>query len=157
MTPAVADRLALGDLVARYALHADRRDIDALAALFTEDAVLVLPDAPRHLDPVRTFTGREEIAASLAALNGIPVTFHALAGQVFDAGSGPGTATGQVACVAHHISEREPGKATDLVWHTRYTDTYRLDGGAWRIARRELRIDTIETRPVRRWRGSMIS
>ncbi|MFI0367819.1 nuclear transport factor 2 family protein [Actinomadura sp. 1N219] len=154
MTLGVVDRLALADLVARYALHADRREIDAMAALFTGDAVLMLPDAPRRLDPVRTFTGREEIAASFAALDGAPVTFHALAGQVFDAGPEPGTATGQVACVAHHVSEREPGKAADLVWHTRYTDSYRLDGGAWRIARRELRIDTVETRPVRRWRDA---
>jgi hypothetical protein len=37
------------------------------------------------------------------------------------------------------------------VWHLRYTDTYRLTD-AWRITRRELQIDSIETRPVRRWR-----
>ncbi|MFA1551002.1 nuclear transport factor 2 family protein [Actinomadura chokoriensis] len=147
------DQIALGDLVARYALHADRREIEAMAGLFTEDAVLVLPDAPDRLDPVRVFTGRAEIAATLSALDGIPVTFHALAGQVFDVGAEPGTATGEIACVAHHLTAREDGKPSDLVWHCRYTDTYRLDGQTWRIARREQRIDSIETRPVRRWRG----
>ncbi|MFA1538484.1 nuclear transport factor 2 family protein [Actinomadura monticuli] len=154
MTLGFADRVALGDLVARYALHADRREIDAMGELFTEDAVLVLPDAPDELDPVRTFTGRSEIAATLSVLNGIPVTVHALVGQVFGAGPEPGTATGEIACVAHHMTSREDGKVSDLVWHCRYTDAYRLDGTAWRIARREQRIDSIETRPVRRWRGA---
>ncbi|WP_412516603.1 nuclear transport factor 2 family protein [Actinomadura madurae] len=148
MTLDVADRLALGDLVARYALHADRREIGAMAGLFAEDAVLVLPDAPADLDPVRAFTGRAEIEDTLAVLNGIPVTFHALVGQVFDTGPEPGTATGEIACVAHHLTG-----ASDLVWHCRYTDAYRLDAGTWRFARREQRIDSIETRPVRRWRG----
>ncbi|TDC56244.1 nuclear transport factor 2 family protein [Actinomadura sp. KC345] len=153
MTLGAADRIALGDLVARYALYADRREIDAMAALFTQDAVLVLPDAPGVLDPVRAFTGRAEITGTLAVLRGIPVTFHALAGEVFDAGAGPGTATGEVACVAHHLTERGDGGTSDLVWHCRYTDAYRLEDGIWRIARREQRIDSIETRPVRRWRG----
>lgn len=153
MTLRTGDRVELLDLVARYALYADRRDIDAMAGLFTEDAVLVLPSAPAELDPVRAFTGRAEITATLAVLNGIPVTFHALVGQVFDAGPGPGTATGEIACVAHHLTERDDGTTSDLVWNCRYTDAYRLDGGTWRIARREQRIDSIETRPVRRWRG----
>ena len=152
MTLEAADRIALGDLVARYALHADRREVGAMADLFAPGAVLVLPDAPGELDPVRTFTGRAEISATLSALHGIPVTFHALAGEVFAAGSEPGTATGEIACVAHHLSDGEDGSARDLVWHCRYTDAYRLDGGTWRFARREQRIDSIETRPVRRRR-----
>lgn len=153
MTLGVADQVALGDLVARYALYADRRGIDAMGELFTEDAVLLLPDAPEELDPVRTFAGRSQIVATLAVLEQIPVTFHALVGQVFDVGPEPGTATGEIACVAHHLTSREDGKVSDLVWHCRYSDTYRLDGQTWRIARREQRIDSIETRPVRRWRG----
>jgi ketosteroid isomerase-like protein len=152
MTLETGDRVGLLDLVARYALLADRRDIDAMAGLFTDDAVLVLPAAPDELDPVRTFTGRAEITVTLSALNAIPVTFHALVGQVFDAGPEPGTATGEIACVAHHLTERDDGGTSDLVWNCRYTDTYRLDAGAWRFARREQRIDSIETRPVRRRR-----
>ncbi|MBD2894500.1 hypothetical protein amrb99_34260 [Actinomadura sp. RB99] len=154
MTLPAGDRVELLDLVARYALYADRREIDAMADLFTADAVLVLPSAPDVLDPVRTFTGRAEIAATLAVLDGIPVTFHALVGQVFDAGPGPGTATGEIACVAHHLTERGDGTTSDLVWNCRYTDAYRRDGGTWRIARREQRIDSIETRPVRRRRDA---
>ncbi|TQS26621.1 nuclear transport factor 2 family protein [Microbispora sp. KK1-11] len=147
-----ADAAALADLVARYALYADERDTARLTGLFTPDGVLVLPDPPRALGPVLTRTGHEEIAAAMTALESLTMTFHALAGQVVDPGPEPGTATGAVACVAHHLSERADGPS-DLVWHLRYADTYRRLDGAWRIARREVRIDWIETRPVRRVRG----
>lgn len=156
MTLDTADAVALSDLVARYALYADQRDIPRLIHLFTPDGVLVLPDPPRALGPVGTRTGRDEIAGAMAALRDLTMTFHAIAGQVFDAGPESGTATGAVACVAHHLSSRPSvpdGGPSDLVWHLRYADTYRRHDGAWRIARREVRIDWIETRPVRRVRG----
>ncbi|GIH71343.1 nuclear transport factor 2 family protein [Sphaerimonospora thailandensis] len=146
------DRTELADLVARYALLADERDIAALTGLFTGDGVLVLPDPPGTLEPVIVRRGHEEIAGAMSALGAMALTFHALAGQVFDAGPEPGSAVGRVACVAHHLSERAGGPS-DLVWHLRYADDYRREGGAWRIARRAVRIDWIETGPVRRMRG----
>jgi ketosteroid isomerase-like protein len=149
MTLPLGDRVELLDLVARYALYADRRDFAGIGSLFTDDAVLVLPDPPKDLGPVRTFTGRDDIVGSLSSLNEVPVTSHEIVGQVFEADG-----TGHIACVAHHLTEREPGKPSDLVWHLRYTDTYRRSDGSpgWRFARRALQIDFIETRPVRRWR-----
>ncbi|MEV8632397.1 nuclear transport factor 2 family protein [Streptosporangium sp. NPDC051023] len=157
MTPAVAplgsdDRAALADLVARYALFADCRDVAALTGLFTADGVLVLPDPPKALGPVLTRTGHHEIARAMSSLDAVPVTLHALAGQVFDPGPEPGIATGKVACAAHHLTARA-GEPSDLVWHLRYTDRYRREGGVWRIAERSIQIDWIETRPVRHWRG----
>ncbi|MEU8799303.1 nuclear transport factor 2 family protein [Spirillospora sp. NPDC048819] len=146
MTLSTGDRVGLSDLVARYALYADRRDLPALAGLFTGDGVLVLPDPPSSLAPARTFTGRDEIIAALSPLNDVPLTSHEIVGQVFDG------VTGHIACVAHHLTERDDGKPSDLIWHLRYADTYRRSDGAWRFARRELQIDFIETRPVRRWR-----
>ncbi len=159
MTPAVppgplgpGDRGALADLVARYALFVDDRDIAALTGLFTEDGVLVLPDPPKELAPVLAHRGRDEIAGAMSSLLDVPVTFHALAGEVFDAGPEAGTAMGRVACAAHHLTTRA-GEPADLVWHLRYTDRYRREDEVWRIAERVIRIDWIETRPVRRWRG----
>ncbi|MGP4022351.1 nuclear transport factor 2 family protein [Actinomadura sp. 3N407] len=146
MTLGTGDRVELLDLVARYALCADRRDLSGLADLFTDDGVLVLPDPPRSLGPVRTFSGRDEIIAALSPLNDVPVTSHEIVGQVLDG------VTGHIACVAHHLTEREEGRPSDLVWHLRYTDTYRRLNGTWHFARRELQIDFIETRTVRRWR-----
>lgn len=145
------DRIDLRDLVARYALHADRRDLDALADLFAPAAALVLPDPPADLGPVRTHTGRDAIVRALATLRAVPVTSHELAGEVFDAGDEPDTASGHVTCVAHHITEHD-GRLTDLAWHLHYTDAYTRRDGTWRIARRALQIDWIETRPVRKAR-----
>lgn len=145
------ERADFDDLVARYALYADRRKYTSLAGLFTKDAVLVLPDPPKDLGPVRTFKGRDEIVGAFRALEDVPLTSHEIVGQVFDAGREGGTATGNITCVAHHLSEQDSGEVIDLVWHLRYTDLYRRDGLTWRFAKRTARIEFIETRPVRRW------
>src|SRR5690606_32219407 len=57
MRLSTGDRVELADLVARYALHVDRRDLAALAGLFTDDAVLVLPDPPERMGPVLVHRG----------------------------------------------------------------------------------------------------
>ena len=41
---------------------------------------------------------------------------------------------------------------TDVAWHLRYDDEYVRTDSGWRISRRTLTIDAIETRPVRRLR-----
>lgn len=146
------DRGELADLVARYADRADRRDLDGLFALFTEDAVLVLPDPPHQLGPVTTHRGRDEIRAAMSSLTQLPMTFHALQGQVVDPGAEPGTAAGRVSCTANHLTERPDGEMSNLVWHLHYEDSYRREEEMWRFARRAVQIEFIETRPVRRWR-----
>ncbi|GAA2727615.1 nuclear transport factor 2 family protein [Actinocorallia aurantiaca] len=156
MTLSTGDRVELSDLVARYALYVDRQDFTALAGLFTEDAVLVLPDPPKALEPVLEYSGREEVRKAIGRVEFFPVTSHFLGGQVFDAGPEPGTAVGYVNCAANHVSagtEDTGGRPVDLVWHVRYTDSYRNEEGSWRFARRSLHIDWIETRQVRRMRG----
>jgi hypothetical protein len=130
----------LHELVHRYAAHVDDRL--PVAPLFTEDGVLVLPDPPDVLDPVHPHVGHAAIAEALGSLRGIPRTFHAIVGEVYD---GP---RGRIACVAHHVLDAE----TDLVWHLRYLDNYRLTAEGWRIARRELHLDLIETRHLKRAR-----
>ena len=131
----------LSQLVHRYAANVD----DGLGAgeLFTPDGVLVVPDPPDVLDPVVTHAGREAVQA---ATTGLPRTFHAIVGEVYT--DGPDGMLGRIACVAHHVVDPR----TDLVWHVRYADTYAQVGGAWLIARRELSIDLVETRPLKRSR-----
>jgi len=146
----IQDRVAIGDLVARYAMHVDRREREAAAALFTDDGVLVAAEPPRSLGPVHEHRGPEAIAGSMAALDAIAVTAHELTGHVVDA-TGPDTATGRVACVAHHLTEHD-GSVRDLVWHLHYQDEYSRSEDGWRFARRELHVDFIETRPVRQMR-----
>ena len=132
----------LSQLVHRYALAVDSGQ--SVVPLFTDDGVLVVPDPPEVLDPVIVHAGADAIAAATA---GLPPTFHAIVGEVYSSGEdGP---CGRIACVAHHVLD---GK-TDLVWHLRYLDHYRQVEGSWRIARRELSIDLIETRPLKRARS----
>ena len=127
----------LSQLVHRYAASIDDRR--SVVPLFTPDGVLVTPDPPTVLDPVHEHVGPEAIAA---ATSGLPRTFHAIVGEVYDG------ERGRIACVAHHVIDEK----TDLVWHLRYLDDYRQVDGVWLIARRELSIDLIETRPLRRAR-----
>ncbi|OBG35988.1 nuclear transport factor 2 family protein [Mycobacterium sp. E3198] len=149
MTLSADDRMALSDLVHRYAARIDDRQFDAVVGLFTEAAELVLPEPPAALEPVRSHAGREALAAAVAAVAAVDRTEHAIVGEVYDEGARPGAASGRVACVAHHWSRRS-GEVVDVVWHLRYDDDYRLTDAGWRISRRALTINAIETRPARK-------
>ncbi|OBK31533.1 hypothetical protein A5634_13120 [Mycobacterium asiaticum] len=147
----MVDRVALSDLVHRYAAWVDDREFDLVATLFTESAELVVPHPPTSLEPVDTHRGHQAIAAAVAAVAQVVRTQHAIVGEVYDAvDSGqPGAARGRIACIAHHFSEHPDTGFTDHVWHLRYDDEYELTDAGWRIGRRTLTIDAIETRPVR--------
>ncbi|OBA79614.1 hypothetical protein A5642_00155 [Mycolicibacterium mucogenicum] len=146
----VADRLALTDLVHRYAAAVDDRRFDDVVELFTSTAELVLPDPPRSLDPVRYEQGHDGMRTAMAALSGVARTQHEIVGEVYtDAAD---HARGRITCVAHHWTRGADSGGTDLVWHLRYDDEYVPSGDGWRIRRRALTINAIETRPVRRIR-----
>ncbi len=146
------DRVELLDLVHRYAAYVDDRDLAGAAALFAPDGVLVRPDPPTHLTPVHAVTGPAAVEDALGALRGVPVTVHEVVGAVLDPAAGPNTARGRITCIAHHVTHRDDSWS-DLVWHLRYLDDYVRTPHGWRFARRELHIDLIETRPVRRARA----
>jgi SnoaL-like domain len=151
MTLAVADRLALADLVHLYAAAVDDRRFDDVVELFTDTAELRLPDPPRSLDPVRHSRGRDGVRAAMAALAGIARTEHAIVGEVYAPGTDADYALGRITCVAHHWSIGDD-QITDLVWHMRYDDEYVRARSGWRIHGRALTINAIETRPIRRLR-----
>ena len=146
------DRLALTDLAHRYAAGIDDRQFDTVAQLFTDTAELMLPEPPAALDPVHRHCGHAAIRTAIAAVAATIRTEHAIVGEVFDAGPQPDSARGRIACVAHHWSHHGD-QLTDVVWHLRYDDEYRLTDAGWRIARRALTINAIETRPMRRVRS----
>jgi 3-phenylpropionate/cinnamic acid dioxygenase small subunit len=147
------DRAALSDLVHRYAANVDDRQFDGAAKLFTDTAELTVPDPPAALEPIHSHRGQDAIAAAVAAVAAVARTEHAIVGEVYDEGARPGTAGGRVACIAHHWSRRGD-EVVDVVWHLRYDDDYRLTDEGWRISRRALTINAIETRPARRLRPS---
>ena len=151
MTSPGVDRMALSDLVHRYAAFVDDREFQHAAELFTDTAQFVLPEPPDVLTPVRRHDGRAGALAALSVLESVTRTRHAIVGEVYTAAT-PDTAAGRIACVAHHWTATDE-KITDVVWHLRYADDYQRTGTGWRIAHRALTIDAIETRPVRRLRG----
>lgn len=149
--PLSADtRIALSDLVHRYASNVDDRQFVSVAALFTTTAVLTVPEPPNALGPVHVHTGREAIAAAVAAVTAVARTEHAIVGEVYDEAGAPGAARGRIACIAHHWDQRG-NEFADVVWHLRYDDEYELTD-CWRISRRALTINAIETRAARRVR-----
>lgn len=152
MTLSADDRMAISDLVHRYAANVDDRQFDSAAELFTMTAELTVPEPPASLEPVHPHRGREAIAAAVAAVTAVVRTEHAIVGEVYDEGARPGTAKGRVTCIAHHWSRRGGNleELIDTVWHLRYDDDYQLADAGWRISRRALTINAIETRPVRR-------
>ncbi|MGZ4564639.1 MAG: nuclear transport factor 2 family protein [Mycobacterium sp.] len=150
MTISAEERAALSDLVHRYAAHVDERRFDSVAALFTDTAVLAVPEPPKALEPIQTHRGRDAIAAAVATVAAVARTEHAIIGEVYDQAAQPGAARGRVACIAHHWDQRGD-ELVDVVWHLRYDDEYELTD-RWRIVRRALTINAIETRPVRRVR-----
>lgn len=151
MTLAIADRLALTDLVHLYAAAVDDRRFGDVVELFTDTAELRLPDPPRSLDPVRHSRGRDGVRTAMAALAGIARTEHAIVGEVYAPGTGADYALGRITCVAHHWSLGDD-QISDLVWHLRYDDEYLRTRSGWRIHGRALTINAVETRPIRRLR-----
>lgn len=149
MTLSADERMALSDVVHRYAAHVDDREFDAVAHLFTPEAELVVPAPPADLLPIHAHRGREAIATAVAAVAAVTRTEHAIVGEVYESAERPGTARGRIACVAHHWTQRDD-EVMDAVWHLRYDDAYELTAAGWRIGRRALTVNAIETRPVRR-------
>jgi len=145
----VNERAALRDLVHRYAAGVDDRQFDAVTALFTSSAEMIVPEPPAALEPIRSHRGQQAIAVAVAAVTQTTRTEHAIVGEVYDEGPGPGSARGRVACIAHHWNRRAE-ELIDVVWHLRYDDEYELTDSGWRISRRALTINAIETRSVRR-------
>ncbi len=151
MPLAVADRLALADLVHLYAAAVDDRRFGDVIELFTETAEMRLPDPPRSLDPVRHHQGRDGVRIAMAALSGLARTQHAIVGEVYAPGAEADYALGRITCVAHHFSVADE-QATDLIWHLRYDDEYLRTRSGWRIHGRALTINAIATQPIRRLR-----
>jgi uncharacterized protein (TIGR02246 family) len=140
------DRLALRALVEAYAHHADRREPDAIAALFTDDGRLTVFDGqPGSEPPTVERVGRAAITDSMRNLDRYSVTTHFLGQQtVVLAGD---RATGETYCFAYGLSEAGGGRSLDLT-AIRYLDCYVRQDERWLIESRALAVDWTETRPL---------
>ena len=123
----LADRLALRELVDRYAQIPDDRDYALVDDVFAEDATLVGPGFE--------LSGRELIRQGMQAIEQYSATQHSMHGQVVEIHGDE--ASGDTWCIANHIHEKD-GQPHKLDWGIRYKDRYRRDAAGWRIAHREL-------------------
>jgi SnoaL-like domain len=138
-----AIRLELRSLAERYAQGVDRRDVDTFVALFHDDAAIIIHDPSESTEP-RELRGTKRLAKIPEVTERYPKTFHLLGQSTYDIGDGE--ATGEVYCIAHHLTPDVHG-GTNFVMYIRYEDTYLPDaGGVWKFAERRLRVDWTETR-----------
>jgi hypothetical protein len=141
-----ADRLALRELVDRYASAVDGRDAAAFAALFTPDGALAVYER-EDAEPVVEYRGRDALRDVMALLRHYSSTFHLMANHVVELGAEG--ATGETYCMAHHLTEDASG-ASDLVMYIRYRDAYARTPDGWRFERRDVLRQWTEERPAGR-------
>ena len=128
----LAERLArieareeIRQLVARYGMAVDDRDIDAIGSLFAADAIF------RHGDNSLVNRGRREIVDFYTdRLGSFGPTFHYPHSHVIEMIS----ATEAIGVVTGHAELAIDDKTFAVA--LRYHDRYVIDGGAWRFAER---------------------
>jgi ketosteroid isomerase-like protein len=122
------DRAELRELVARYGIAIDDRDIAALTELFTPDGSF------RSVDGVMSAVGRDAVIQQFhgrfAALQASNHTAHE---QIIDFGPHPDAAEG---LVTSHAEVCRHGRT--FIAALRYRDRYRRHEGRWRFAERLL-------------------
>jgi ketosteroid isomerase-like protein len=126
------DVVELNQLAYRYAAAVDACDVALLQSVFTPDARLHSYH-PGAEHPFADLVGHQQIAAIPNAMRGQwVVTMHVMTNHLVEVDGDSGT--GQVLCVARH----HEGESTMNVY-IRYVDRYARQGGAWRIADRQIR------------------
>ena len=126
MSVPVEDRLEVQELVARYSIARDDKDLDALLGCFVEDAVF------RRRGQV--VEGRAAIRDFfLASMRRYELTTHTNHAQVLDPGPDEGQLLGLVTGHAELVLD-----AQLVVASYRYHDRYSRTSHGWRIADRSL-------------------
>lgn len=123
----VLDRFEIQDLVARYGMAVDDRDLDTLADLFTVEGAF------RHADGAVDVTGRDEVVAFYRRqLGRTGPSYHYPSSHLVEFAGGD-EATGVVNAHAEMAID-----GTTVVAAIRYEDRYRREDGRWRFVERRL-------------------
>jgi ketosteroid isomerase-like protein len=141
-----ADRLAIRELVEAYAHCADRRDANGQMALFTADTHFVVYMNGKDPTPSQELQSREALAPVFADLNKYDATTH-FVGQSTIFTLTADRATGEVYCLAHHITVAD-GKRRLMLASLRYLDMFVKIDGSWLFRERRLYVDWLEERPL---------
>lgn len=133
----IEDEWALLRLAYLYARAVDRREPDELAALFTEDGIIVRAGMP-------PWQGRDSIRGVPDRLDRLyQSTLHTVHNQTV-AIEGD-AAVGETYSIAYHLARPKDGRQTRLDWAIRYQDRFTRLDRSWLFTRRELIIDWTET------------
>lgn len=136
----MSDIEQIRELAYRYARAADRLDYAAFSGVFTEDAILVLPET--------TIEGLPAIQLAMRHLEQFTRTQHFVHNVVADVYGD--AASVEVYCVASHIYPKQDGESK-LDWGIRYLDELLRTPGGWRIQRRELIREWAQDQPLSTW------
>ena len=123
----IEDKIALNELNHRYALHIDFHQIDAWAALFTEDAVL----DERELG-FAVHEGRAAIRAYGEMLAASVLHVVHLMANVLVTQTGEGEAKGTVFALVEAMMRDQSPRMRHQIW---YEDSYVRQGGEWLFRR----------------------
>jgi ketosteroid isomerase-like protein len=122
------DRAELTELIARYALAVDDRDIEAIRTLFTPDGAF------RSKDGVMEARGVEAVLEQFRGrFRALKLSNHFSHDHIFEFGQDPDAATGLITA---HAEVWRNGRA--LLGALRYQDSYRRHQGRWCFADRLL-------------------
>lgn len=113
-------------LLQRYARAVDGREVDALAALFTGDAVVVGARGDQTI---------EAWLESMRAPRAFPTSMHVLGDPLIELDVERGTAVLDTYAVVYQLGDQAAAQG-DLTLGIRYVDDAIDDGGVWRIRRR---------------------
>jgi len=138
MTTTLEDRLAITDLMTRYATAIDSRNWALLESCFTPDAEVHYPGAAPLHGPTAVARFCEE------ALRPYRATQHLLGNYTVEV-SGDVAAT-SVSLQATHVTPRSEGGGIFVLGGT-YRDRVVRSDGQWRIAERTLTTTWTERRP----------
>ncbi len=160
MTHAAPETLAaITQVYAIYARAIDEKRFDLLADVFTPDATLDYVVGPH------TFSCRGDAAAQhfRGFLDKCYWTGHLIAAPMVEAQATTAFATARV--TATHLQRREDGSLSRWLVRGSYHDHLALEGGAWRIVRRdcvcpdvegEFLADGVECFPDIAWTGRAV-
>lgn len=137
------DRLAIRELVDRYAYCADTRDAQGQMDLFTEDTNFEVYYDPKSGVPSQVVSSKADLFPVFDNLNFYDATMH-FNGQSTVKLNGE-NATGIAYCMAHHLT-LEDGQQKFMVAAIRYEDKFVKQDGKWLFAERKLLVDWIENR-----------
>lgn len=132
------DKDAIRDLVLRYCRAIDRRDYDALAELYHDDAT------DDH-SPMYQGSAKGYLEWLPSMLETMTVTSHMVQNHLIVVDGD--RAEGEVSMISYHLTRDPDGADIEIVIGGRYLDHYEKRDAVWRFARRKIVMDWNQIQP----------